>query len=237
MKTKTALLAGILVLIVGVVLIFFHRDITSSAVIITGGSLFCASGVINIALMYLLKNDEGQRRIHGAPFGLAVAVSIAAIILGICVLCFQPTFMTLTPLLFGALVTLLTLILFYMLAIGTRPLILPGWLYIFPTLCAVGAVMIFLLYKSGDVQVVRDERMILYTGISLCLYAVCAIIGSICLATAHHHERKVAKEAAKEKAATQVSEKTEKSDPADKPELSEKSEPSEKSIKPLDDKH
>lgn len=234
MKTKSALLAGILVLIVGIALIFFHRDITSSAVVITGGSLFCAAGVLNIAIMYLYKNDEGQRRIRGVPFGLAVAVSAAAIILGICVLCFQPTFTALTPLVFGSLVTLVTIVLFYMLAIGTRPVILPGWLYIFPTLCAVGAVMIFLLYKSGDAQVIRDERMILYTGISLCLYAVCAIIGSICLATAHHRERKAAKEAAAEKASSEV-------EHADKPEVRDTSAKTaetttaEKVIKPLDD--
>lgn len=185
MKTKTSIWAGILTLAVGVLLLIFNAMITSSRILIVGGILFLACGILNLAVTFLAKDNQGRRRMRGAGFGLAIIVSIAAIALGISILCFPQTFIDLTPLVFGTLVAMGALILFYSLAIASRPILLPGWLYIFPTLIAVGAVLIYMLHTPQD-----DDRMIIYTGASLCLFGVCLLIGGSSLAVHNHKERK-----------------------------------------------
>jgi hypothetical protein len=60
---------------------------------------------------------------------------------------------------------------FYTLAIGIRPVMLPGWLYAFPTLILIDAVYIYFQKTPDD-----DKLVMTLAGIAALLYGLCSII-------------------------------------------------------------
>ena len=169
MKGKTLSAIGLIALIAGLAIAIFYRSITTEGVVITGGVLFMAVGVSNLI-------------IYGSPSRQASSVArvfsqisnAAAIVLGICMLVFQSTFVPLVAFIFGLLVAVLALWQFFLLAIGTRPYQLHGWLYAFPLLLTGAAIYVFVKGSSAG------QEIMLVTGIAVAVMGV----GCFCQGTA-----------------------------------------------------
>ena len=196
MKGRSLIFTALLVLAAGIVLIITHASIRSTGVVTTGGILFILAGVLNMLVF------EGERKRGREGRGVFAATfswltSAAAVILGVCMLIFQDTFIPLVPVMFGILVAFSALYQFYILAIGARPVLLPGWLYIIPIALVGGAVYIFL--QRPDIH---DPKIMLATGISLVVFGAGSLIEGILLGNEHRKtlKEKKASEAADAKA-------------------------------------
>ena len=194
MKTSKSLLTGILVLLIGVVLIICHKMITGQGIIVLAGILFLLTGVINLMLYVHQGNktdeekdtkDDKKTAEKSRPRGIALVfgwlVSLAAIILGLCMLVFNGTFTQMIPFIFGLLAFFGAVMLAFIMGISLRKLIkLPGWMWLFPGVMAVLAIIVVAQNTPAS-----DPLIMLLTGISLILFGLDAIILGIVSAHAH----------------------------------------------------
>lgn len=183
MKQKNIITAGIMAIAAGIALIVCNRDITARGVTVAGGVLFIAAGLLNGAATLTLKDETGQRRTHGTAAFFSWAVSVASLVFGICILSYSDVFIPLIPVVFGSLTALAALALFYALAIGVRPCVLPAWLYVPAVLVGIDAAMVFSLHTPA-----QDSLTMIYTGVGLCLFGLTVCIADAC----HAHKRKKA---------------------------------------------
>lgn len=186
MKGKTLTAVGLITLIVGVAIAFFYKDITSHSVVLTGGLLFVAVGVANL----IIYGRPGERGSSVSRVFTQIA-NAAAIVLGICMLVFQGTFAPLVSFIFGLLVAVCALWQFFLLAVGTRPYQLHGWLYLFPLLLAAASIYIFLQSDASD------EIISLTTGVSVAVMGAGCICEGSALGIARRRAEKSAAESAK----------------------------------------
>ena len=169
MKGKSLLLTALLAIAVGVLLIIFRNDIHSTGVVISGGVLFIVAGLFNVLIFeHKGKKGKGNGAVSTTFSWLTCAASV---ILGLCMLIFQNTFVGLVPVMFGILILFAAVYQYFILAIGSRPATLPCWLYILPTAMVGGAIYVFLRpVYLGDMPVV------LTSGICFVVYGLASII-------------------------------------------------------------
>ena len=184
MKGKNLFVIGLLVLLAGIVLILLHSSISATGIVVTCGVLFIFAGVLNMAI-YLYGKDSSRRRgMFSAAFSWVS--SAAAVILGLAMLIFEPTFAALVAFMFGVLIAFCALYQFFLLGYGVRPVPMPGWLYIIPTALAGAAIYLFV---ARDEALTGDQVM-LVTGCSLAVFGLfMAIEGSI-VGQYNRHARK-----------------------------------------------
>lgn len=173
MKGKAAFLAGILILAAGIILMTAHTGIKSEGIVMTGGVLFIVAGIINTVMFRDRENCSGSSKKSGAATAFGMISSVAAIVLGACMLIFREIFAGLIPLVFGVLISSGALFQLYMLIWGFRPARLPAWLYSIPTLLAAGAIYVFLQDARSD-----DPGIMLVTGIALTIFGLGCFIES-----------------------------------------------------------
>lgn len=191
MKGKTLSALGLVLLAVGVALMIFYTVVNSGNIVIGAGIAFAAVGVVNLILM------ASTRRVGSVARLFTQIANGGAIILGVCMLVFKPIFTPIVPFIFGIVAAVCAVWQFFMLAMGTRPYRLPGWLYIFPLVITGLAVWIFV----GRANVNEDESLLtLLTGCSLAL----AGLGSIIEGSILGRERRKAERAAQEAASPDV---------------------------------
>lgn len=173
MKSTTSLLSGILILAIGVILIICRTQITGSGIVTVAGLLFLVTGIINIVLYVTQKDPEGHRRTRGIAALFGWLVSVATIILGLCMLIFNSTFNSMIAFLFGVLVAFGAIMLLYAIIFGIRRVMkVPAWTYLFPLAMAGLAAGIF-PQKTGAGE---DATVMLLTGISLIVFGVAGIV-------------------------------------------------------------
>lgn len=166
-KTSTSLLVGVLAIAAGVVTIIFNNSITSTGVVCCGGVLFVIAAVLNAVITYFAKDDKGRRRAGTVAFLFNMVASAAALAFGICMIFRPDIFVRFIPIVFSILVLFGALMLFYYLSYGRRPSALPRWLFAYPLLVLVGAVIVFCLEGQTD-----DHLIMIYTGASLIVYGL-----------------------------------------------------------------
>lgn len=181
MKGRNLIFTALLIIASGVALLIAHRSIMSAGVVTTGGILFICAGLLNVLVFDIGKrNDKEHNRVstHG-PVSATMSwlSSAAAIILGICMLLFKPTFIPLVPIMFGILIAFAAFYQLYLLAVGIRPLVLSAWLYIAPLLLAVGAAYLF-CQKSNSFS---DQYIMLVTAVSLLVFGAATLFEGIAL--------------------------------------------------------
>lgn len=158
MKSKNLTYTGIIALIVGIVLIFM-KGAAISAVVMVVGVFFLLAAIINLILSF--------RKETASPF-ISVLTAIGAIALGLWLLFDPAGFTSIIVYVFAALMILAGLYHIFLLAFGFKDVKFPFAFYILPILLALGGMVIL---------IIGSERMInaivLVTGISLIVYAVC----------------------------------------------------------------
>lgn len=188
MKGRTLFITAIIVTSAGIALLFNHNTVRSSGVTVAGGILFIISGLISaLGLMRIQGRSGGPRRpAISTAFGW-ISIS-AALVLGLCMLIFQERFVELIATMFAIIIGLGALFQFFLLAFGTRPVRLPGWLFAVPILLVGGAVYIFLLSPETE-----DRHIMLVTGICLTFLGIATIIESMMVGTANRTIARLAK--------------------------------------------
>lgn len=171
MKGRKLLLLALIVFFIGLILTITFKDIRSTGIVICGGILFIVAGLLN--LLTLLGNTETDaatgtrtRSISMSRIVFTWITSSAAIVLGICMLFFQTTFIALIPILFGILVLVSGLFNVYILSWAIRPVSLPGWFYLGGAILAGCGVYLFTLKPETD-----DRIIMLASGIALMFFA------------------------------------------------------------------
>lgn len=193
MKGKNLIFIGLPVLAAGIALIFTHQGIRSTGVVITGGILFILAGILNLLAAGHERRRADRNGIRGHGVATATVNWLAcagAVILGVCMLIFKDTFVALIPFIFGILIAFTAFYQLYVLAYGTRPAMLPGWLYIVPPVLAGGAVYLFLQKPGAD-----DMVIMLATGISLTFFGMAAFAEGIMLGAINRRSMQESKSA------------------------------------------
>lgn len=176
MKGKTLSAIGLIAVLAGVAIIIFSNRVSKTEIIIGGGILFVAAGLLNLIIYGHSQKGSSIGRL------LSQLANAAAIVFGICLLVFSASFEPLIAFIFGLLVSVCCLWQFFMLAIGARPYQLPGWLYVFPLALMGAAVYIFV---QNDMA---ESLLLIITGASLAT----AGLGWICEGTSLGMARRAA---------------------------------------------
>lgn len=167
MNAKTLSLMGLLALVAGVTAIIAYKSINSEGVTIVAGIFFVAVGIINLLIFGTRRDEKAGRRV------MAQLANAGAIIFGICLLVFRIQLSPLVQWVFGISTALCALWLTLIIIFGLKPARVPLWSLLFPL--AMAGCAVYVLLQSAPV---RDERIVLVTGIALCIFS----LGSFALA-------------------------------------------------------
>lgn len=176
-KNRTVpLLTGILILVIGLILIICNKSITGAGVVTLAGILFLLTGVINLVIFVTRKDHDGNRVNTGGAAFFGWFVSIAAIILGLCMLVFVDTFNSIIPFIFAILVFFGAVTLAYTFIFGLKRVIkIPGWLWIFPLAMIVLGIVII----TRD-SVKADSLIMILTGAAMEVFGLgCLFTGAL----------------------------------------------------------
>ena len=166
-NTKS-LLTGMLILAVGIVLIICNKMITGRGVVVLAGILFLITGIINLILYVTRKDENGQNINKGFSLFFGWLVSIAAMILGICMLVFTTTFNAMIPFIFGLLIFFGAIMLAFTFVFHVRKIVnVPGWLWIAPL--AMIVLGIITLTRKPEIA---DPLIMILTGVSMVIFGV-----------------------------------------------------------------
>lgn len=192
MKGRNLFFLSLLVLAAGLALLIWRGSIASDGVVTVGGVLFILAGVFNVLAFDYSRNHERKETGKSSRGPVSAAMSwvssVAAVILGICMLVFKSTFTPLVPVMFGILVAFAAFYQLYVLAVGVRPAVLPAWFYFAPLLLGVGAAYLFL--QNGKVD---DDVIVLVTALSIMLFGAAGVLEGFFLG---HQNRLMKKEGA-----------------------------------------
>ena len=172
-KSKTiSLLTGILILAIGIILIICNKMITGRGIVVLAGILFLLTGIINLVLYITRKNPDGEHTHTAASRFLGWLVSIAAIILGLCMLVFIDTFNQMIPFIFGLLIFFGALILIITYIFNVRKIVsIPVWCWLFPIVMVV--LGIITITQKADVS---DPLIMILTGSSMIIFGFAGTI-------------------------------------------------------------
>lgn len=190
MKSKNLTFTAILAMAVGIALIIANRSIYSTGVVVTGGILFVIAGILNV-FVFDSERRSGKQGRGAVASTFSLVASVGAVVLGVCMIIFKESFALLVPYIFGIIVAFAACYQFYLLAIGVRPTVLPGWLYLAPVILLGGAVYIFLLRPNAD-----DHIIMIATGVALIFFGAISIVEAIMLSYSRHEAKKAAVAAA-----------------------------------------
>lgn len=168
MNSRSNIVTGILVFIVGVVFIFMQsRQDVLHAIVFILGLLFIAAGIVNMLMLYGSKSggNSSSSRISG------ILVSGAALVLGIWMVISPGDIISVIVYAFAVLLILGGAYHLYMLSYGYRPLRFPGWFYILPSLLVIAGVTM-LIIGSARLQ----SYIVLITGIAMVVFSVSSLL-------------------------------------------------------------
>lgn len=177
MKLRGIFFTALAIFAAGVALIVMHQSISSGGIVIAGGILFIVVGLINMALLLSERREaaETQKSVMTTVFNWAS--SGAAVVLGLSMLIFKESFVTMVPRIAGIIVILCALYQLFIIGYSPRSARLSNWLYIVPGTMIVDAVYIFTLSGYDD-----DARIMLLTGCAFALFGLATFFETFMLA-------------------------------------------------------
>lgn len=183
-------------LVAGVIFIITANTLASFKIVIGAGVLFIIAGLANMVFFLGSRDREGHAR--SGAFGTAVGwiASAAAIVLGLCMLLFQQTFIPLVSFMLAVLLLFTAIFQICLLIFGSRPIKLTPWFFLIPVLLFGAAVFIY-LQRPGETH---TDRVIMYvTGIAFALFGTASVAEGLLIA---HGNRKARKAQAEESGKT-----------------------------------
>lgn len=189
MNSSKSLFSGIIVLAIGIILILCNTKITGAGIIILAGILFLLTGLINLFVFVTKKDKDGNPANKGMSLIFGWFVSLAAMILGLCMLVFNSTFGEMIPFIFGLLVFFGAIMQSYIIMFDVRKIInMPAWVWVFPTAMAILAIVI-----ATRTAVTDDSLIMILTGVAMILFGLSSVVLSIMTAPARHEIKEKAK--------------------------------------------
>lgn len=192
MKGKNLYLTALVMLTAGVIFIITANTLASFKIVIGAGILFIIAGLANTIFFLGARDREGHAR-TGA-FGTAVGwvASAAAIVLGLCMLLFQQTFIPLVSFMLAVLLLFTAVFQICLLLFGSKPIRISPWFFIIPVLLFGAAVFIY-LQKPGETE---SDRIIMYvTGTAFALFGLASVAEGTIIAHGNRKARKAAQTA------------------------------------------
>lgn len=180
MKTRSAWLASILILVAGVILTIIYQLDVFTGIIIALGIIFIIPGVINIFSLpgsskSMPKNeqtDKPQPLRRRSRFDVITGLisSTGSVILGISMIGWSNLYINFLPMIFAILLIIGGCFHIIAMSMAIRPIKLPVWLYVLPiTLLAMGFSIIY-------VASLQQHHIVLIMGAGLIIFAINAIL-------------------------------------------------------------
>ncbi len=223
MKGRNLFLTALLSLAAGIALIIFKDVINSSTLVTVGGIFFIATGVVNMGIFLGSRDKEGKARSGFFSTAFGWGASAASVLLGLSMLIFNDRFIGLVNFMFAVLIAVGALYQLFLLLFGSRPVHLPGWLYIGVILLTIGSVFLFI-----PSAYITDVNVMLTTGISAIVFGAATLFESFFIgsanrralkeSTASESEKEPEEEKGDERAKTEEKTKTEEKAPESLPE-------------------
>lgn len=182
-KTKP-ILWSTLTLAAGILLIICNKLISASGIVTLAGLLFIVIGAVNLILYVTRKDELGRRKTTGVALVFGWMVSLAAIILGICMLFFNDTFQQMIPFIFGLIIFLGALTqICLMLFVVRKAAGVAGWLWLFPL-----GMLILAAVTATQTAGQTDPLIMILTGVAIIVFAVSFITMAILVQHGHKHK-------------------------------------------------
>ena len=194
MKGKKLFITALIALAAGLVLLLMHRTITGPHVITACGALFIVAALTNVFLLGS-KDKNGRARVGAVGNVIGWIASAAALLLGLSMILFRQTFVTLVSFMFGVLIACGAVFQLFLLLGGSRPVRLSGWFYLVPMLMAIAAVYIFIkpvdqIYVDAQRTSVYTNELMLVTGLAFTLFGVATMVEGVMISRANYVSRK-----------------------------------------------
>jgi uncharacterized membrane protein len=191
MKSKTTIALGIVMMVLGAVAITCRHSFDSRDVVKLGGILVILASFISeftprVAKKVRKGNEAADADVEVASTTttgekmkgvLRAVVDCAAALFGLVMLWMIDSFVPYIPVTFGLVVFIGSVMMFYNLAVGIRPIMLPGWMYVFPIVLLVLAVAVYEQTTPAD-----DAVVMALTGAAACIYGIGTVLSSMLVA-------------------------------------------------------
>lgn len=189
MKGKHLFIMALIMALAGVVLILLCYTSLASVknVITAAGIIFILAGLGNMVFFLRPRTEDGKPKAGAMGTAVGWMASIAAIILGLCMLLFQNTFIPMVSLLFAVLLLFTAIFQACLLIFGSRPTRLSPWFLLVPMVLFGAAVFVY-LQRPGETH--TDRNIMLTTGIALAVFAVFSIWEGLLIAYDNHKRKK-----------------------------------------------
>lgn len=201
MKGRNLFLTALIMLVAGVIFILLANTLASVAIVVGGGIMFIVAGGVNIFVLLGARDAQGRAKNGIVGTALGWLASAAAIILGLCMLIFQATFIPLVSFMLAVLVMFTAVYQLLLLIFGSRPVKLHPLFYIVPVILIIAAVIIF--FQRSDTGH-ADHAIMYITGGAFALFGLASVVEGMVIAYRNHQNRKAA--AAASQAVAEVSE-------------------------------
>lgn len=188
MKGKNLFIMALIMVLAGIILIISCSTLASVKIVIAAGIIFILAGVGNMIFFLRPRDAEGKPRAGALGSAIGWVASVAAIVLGICMLLFQATFIPMVSLLFAVLLLFAAVFQVCLLIFGARPAKLSPWFFLLPMLLFGAAVFIY-LQRPGESA--ADHTIMLVTGIALAVFGVFSVLEGTLIAYDNHKRKKL----------------------------------------------
>jgi drug/metabolite transporter (DMT)-like permease len=192
MKNKTTILLGIIMALFGVMVVVCRNDFASREVVMIGGILVILASFISEFSPRVAKKLKKTAETADADAAdvvatkttkerakgvLRIVVDSAAGLFGVVMLCMIDTFVPYIPVTFGLVIFVGAVLMFYNLAVGIRPVMLPGWMYIFPV------VLLALTVAVYDQNTPDDDAVVMtLSGTAAIVYGIGSVLTAVLVA-------------------------------------------------------
>lgn len=216
MKSKSLIVANVLIFAVGLIICLMHarENIIHNLLFVTG-LIFLVPGVANLLILIDRRNKPAEEKTSGFRTMISWVSTAAAIILGAMIVITPDSFKAEFMFIIGALLILLAITLFYIMAVNLKEVKLPVWMYAGPGLVLVDGVVIACMKST----VSHNNLVAFLMGFGLMLVAI-SFFMAFFAANSHNRAQRKA-EAAQAKPASTSAVARPNSEPEDAVILSE----------------
>ncbi len=171
MKGRTLSLISILISIIGIIILSISDRLTLFHLVIAGGAVVIIPGLFNMIWNLNSRDTEGNRRISGLSLIFGWICSVAAVILGICMLISPDSFLPLIPIILGIILLCGSGFLLFNMFVSNRNTHFRWWFFIAPIVILAQSILMF----TTDIEH-NDSFFMINWGIALLLFGITGIV-------------------------------------------------------------